>query len=291
MRSPRRILRGLLRRLAHRLAPSELETALRFLERPKNPIFPRRNVEVVREVPRASVLVLAPHPDDEAIGMGGTLAMHVENGSTVTVLYLTDGGGVGGDREALVAVRRMEARDVGKELGIRQIFWENPDTRLTNDAQNVRALVEVIEESKPALLYAPSIFDTHYDHFATNGVLAGALGELRGLEALVLGYEVWDTIPFANYLVDVSAVIERKDGLLAHYRKPHESTDFTGLCRKRANVHYVLQVNSERASAERGYAEAFLRFDGDTWRELFRAWVETLREQGNDLPTHLTTGG
>ncbi len=291
MRSPRRILRGLLRRLAHRLAPSELETALRFLERPRNPIFPRRNVEVVREVPRASVLVLAPHPDDEAIGMGGTLAMHVANGSAVTVLYLTDGGGAGGDRDSLVAVRRMEARGVGEELGIRQIFWENHDTRLTNDTQTVRGLIRVIEETKPALVYAPSIFDTHYDHFATNGVLAGALKELDGLEATVAGYEVWDTIPFANYLVDVSAVIERKDGLLAHYKTPHESTDFTGLCRKRANVHYVLHVNSARASAERGYAEAFLRFDAGTWRELFRTWVRTLRDQKNDLPTHLTAGG
>ena len=39
----------------------------------------------------APVLILSPHPDDEAIGMGGTLCKHLDNGSDVTVLYLTDG--------------------------------------------------------------------------------------------------------------------------------------------------------------------------------------------------------
>ncbi len=287
MGSMRRIYYRALRKLARRLAPPEVTQALDFLRQPKNPIFPRRPMLVARSVPKARVLVLAPHPDDEAIGMGGTLTLHAENGSSVCVLYLTDGGGVGRERERLIAVRHEEARAVGSDLGLRQIFWENRDTELTNDGPTVDALVKVLEDLRPEIVYAPSIFDTHYDHFATNGVLAGALEKSPSLDVSVAGYEVWDTIPFANYVVDVSGVQARKEALLARYATPHETTDFTGLCRRRASVHYTLHVDSERAAAERGYAEAFLRFDRDGWRELFGDWVRVLRSHGNDLPTHL----
>jgi LmbE family N-acetylglucosaminyl deacetylase len=276
-----------LRKLARRLAPAEVTQALDFLAQPANPIFPRRPLVVARSVPRARVLVLAPHPDDEAIGMGGTLALHAANGSSVCIVYLTDGGGVGGDRARLIAVRRAEAEAVGRDLGLRQVFWENRDTELTNDARTVAALAELLRELSPEIVYAPSIFDTHFDHFATNGVLAGALAATPALDATVVGYEVWDTIPFANYVVDVSAVQGQKDALLARYVTPHETTDFTGLCRRRASVHYTLHVNSERAAAERGYAEAFLRFDREGWRELFAGWVRVLRARGHDLPSHL----
>jgi LmbE family N-acetylglucosaminyl deacetylase len=281
-----------LRKLARRLAPAEVTQALDFLSQPANPIFPRRPLVVARSVSRARVLVLAPHPDDEAIGMGGTLAMHAANGSSVCVVYLTDGGGVGGggvggERERLIAVRRAEAEAVGRDLGVRQVFWANRDTELTNDARTVAALSELLRELAPEIVYAPSIFDTHFDHFATNGVLAGALAATPAVDATVAGYEVWDTIPFANWVVDVSEVQARKDALLAHYVTPHETTDFTGLCRRRASVHYTLHVNSVRAAAERGYAEAFLRFDREGWRELFAGWVRVLRARGHDLPSHL----
>jgi hypothetical protein len=37
------------------------------------------------------ILVIAPHPDDEVIGCGGTVRLHRQLGHTVTILYLTDG--------------------------------------------------------------------------------------------------------------------------------------------------------------------------------------------------------
>ena len=286
----RRIARGVLRRLVNKLAPPEAVTALRFLGGPSNPIFPKRNVQVVATVPQAKVLVLSPHPDDEAIGMGGTLAMHVANGSEVAVLYLTDGGGIGEEgeeRRELVRTRRAEAEAAGRDLGIRQIFWDQRDTKLTNDARTVDALVELLREMQPSFVYPPSFFDSHHDHFATNQVLVDALGVLPRLEASVAGYEVWDTIPFANYLVDVSAVIENKDAMLAHYATPHRYTDFTDLCRHRAAVHFTLHVDSERRHVGKGFAEAFLRFDAATYRELHLRYVRALRADRSEQPAHL----
>ena len=287
-----RLARGALRRLAHRLAPPELSTALKFLRSEGGVAFPRRNVEVVAALPRARVLVLAPHPDDEAIGMGGTLAMHLAGGSEVTVLYLTDGGGpVEEGREELVRVRRAEAEALGRDAGVRQVFWDRPDTRLADDAATVQLLVALLRELRPELVYAPSLFDHHYDHFTTNQILADALAALPELEATVAGYEVWDNVPFPNWLVDVSAFVGRKEQLLAHYATPHRYTDFTRLCRQRSSVYYTLYVNSEIQHAEHGFAEAFLRFDAAAFRRLQAGYVAALRADRSELPRRLAGGG
>jgi len=286
-------LRSLARRFAVRLArsiaPTEVETALRFAESRSFAAFPKRNVQTVSEVPVGRVLILSPHPDDEAIGMGGTLRKHLDNGSDVTVLYLTDGGGLEEPREKMRAVRRAEAEALGAATGARQVFWTNEDTRLTNDAATVDEMVALLRELRPEHIYTPSIFDHHYDHFSTNQILVDALDRLDDCDASVSGYEVWDDIPFPNWVVDISAEAEAKDALLGFYPTPLSYTDFVQLCRSRTSVHFALYVTSERSRAARGFAEAFLRFDPRTYSELQHAWVRALRADGNDLADHLQT--
>jgi LmbE family N-acetylglucosaminyl deacetylase len=288
MASPlKRLARGTLRRMVNKYAPPEVATAIKFLRARSNPIFPKRNIQVVGEVASGPVLILAPHPDDEAIGMGGTLCKHIENGSDVTVLYLTDGGGLGEDRHAQVQARRAEARSLAESLGFKQIFWDNRDTRLTDVRSNVDELVRILKETRPAEVYAPSIFDTHFDHFATCRILARAIQEFPSLEAMICGYEVWDNIPFPNYVVDISACAEKKARALLHYSIPLSYTDFERLCRYRNSVHYTLHVNSEIEAASKGYAEAFLRFEPGTYVNLLASYVQALREDKSELPSHL----
>ena len=40
---------------------------------------------------REQVLVIAPHPDDETLGCGGSIALHDDRGDNVAVLWLTSG--------------------------------------------------------------------------------------------------------------------------------------------------------------------------------------------------------
>ena len=237
---------------------------------------------VEREVPGDPVLLLAPHPDDEAIGAGGTLLAHRAAGSPVHVLYLTDGGGIGEGRGELRDVRRQEAREAGAKLGAQQTFWDHADTELTNDAATVGALVELLANLRPGRIFAPSFFDTHYDHFATGQILVDAVGQ-SGWSGTICGYEVWDAVPFPNYLVDVSPHVEDRDAVLACYRTPHATTDFTKLCRYRSSVHYTLFVNSHKDRADLGFAEAFLRFDATTYCDMQRAYVESLKQARSPL--------
>ena len=70
--------------------------------------FPHKNIHISDSAPDGKVLVLSPHPDDEAIGMGGALSMHLENKDPVTVLYMTNGKGAGVSNGELIDIRRKE---------------------------------------------------------------------------------------------------------------------------------------------------------------------------------------
>ena len=56
--------------------------------------------------------VIAPHPDDEVIGAGGTLALHARQGDRVHVLVAFDGAA------ALPGVEGVVRLEVGKSVGL-----------------------------------------------------------------------------------------------------------------------------------------------------------------------------
>jgi len=244
--------------------------------------FPLKNLTVVSAAPPGTVLVLAPHPDDEVIGPGGALYLHLKNEDPVTVLYLTDGrGGIASDTD-LVAIRRREAKAIGKEHGLNQIFWDIPDTTLTSNSGTVAALKQVLKKIRPDFIYLPSFFDRQHDHFAANQLLADTLRDLEDSAVTILGYEIWDNISYPNYIVDISDIFEMKASMMRQYETPMRSTDFVALFRHRNALHYSLFVNSAYREPE-GYAEAFCRLDARQYVTLFNKYVETLKETHNPL--------
>ncbi|MFQ5615234.1 MAG: PIG-L deacetylase family protein [Anaerolineales bacterium] len=295
-------IKSLVRKSLFRIATPELMIALKHLRAKyskthieKKP-FPQRNLHATNSVPARKVLVLSPHPDDEAIGLGGALSMHIENQSEVTVLYLTDGRGPGAaesnslsaaaELPKLAIVRRKEAESIGDDYPINQIFWEIKDNHLTNDSETVSALVDVLTNVQPELIYLPSFFDHHYDHFSANQVLVDALNKFPHSRMTILGYEVWDNTPFPNHILDISAHFEQKAKILSYYKTPLKYTDFIKLCRHRNALHYLLYVDSLDKQPE-GYAEAFYRLDSITYRRLFDENLQALKEHRSLLPSHL----
>lgn len=277
-------LAGLLGRWLGRLsrsAPAAWRSVLGHLAGPA--AFSTTGVEIARELGPERVLVLAPHPDDEIIGPGGTLIRHLEVGGEVTVVYMTDGG-AGGDDDELVRTRRREAEAVGRELGLEQVFWTHPDTRLDPGAAEPE-LRRLLARLRPEAVYVTSYFEHHYDHYAANATLARAL-EACGVEPSVRGYEVWDNLPAPNWVVDVTAQLERKIEAMATYETPMLYTDFAELFRHRGALHYLLHIDSGRAEPE-GSAEAFLRSSAREFCGGFARWDARLREAGSPLPTHL----
>lgn len=166
-------------------------------------------------LPKGSWLVLAPHPDDETFGMGGTLLLAKAAGISVDIIFVTDGG-KGGDQENLVNTREHEAQKVADKLGIRNIyFWRETDRELIPSQHLIIKLSQFIKLQEPATFFFPSPSEPHPDHRIT-AVLAWESLRLSGFRATPISYDI-SVQGHTNYLIDISDVITDKRDLMAEY--------------------------------------------------------------------------
>jgi len=112
-----------------------------------------------------NVLVIAPHPDDEALGCGGAMARMVDEGQTVTVAIVTKGTPL--FPAAQVRRVRAEARRAGKELGVQTLlFLDLPVTTLHLIAEHKlnKTFRDLIRKVEPDTVFLPFPGDRHEDH-------------------------------------------------------------------------------------------------------------------------------
>lgn len=111
-------------------------------------------------------LVIAPHPDDEVLGVGGTIASLANAGWEVSVLIATRGEPPLFSEESVASTRR-EAAEAHRILGVKETFHLTlPAARLdTIPHGEVNAQVgEVVRKVQPKLLFIPFNGDIHLDH-------------------------------------------------------------------------------------------------------------------------------
>lgn len=118
------------------------------------------------------VLVIAPHPDDAELGMGGAILKFKEEGLAVGVLDLTDGeptphGSPAIRAEEMTAATAVLGLDWRENLGLRNRFLEP-----TLDAR--KQLAEVFRRVRPRWLFAPYWTDAHPDHIAATQLVDAA---------------------------------------------------------------------------------------------------------------------
>ena len=167
------------------------------------------------------ILVIAPHPDDEVLGCGGTIALWAARGAEVHVLVVFDGANGDPDERFIafdyVGRRQREARAGGRALGVTDYtFWGLPEGHLATEAEieaGAQRLSEFISEFKPQVVLAPWAGDAHQDHQtvsqAVSRVVDRATGEGAAEEFDVWGYEVWSPL-IPDHLIDVSDVWPNK---------------------------------------------------------------------------------
>ena len=165
------------------------------------------------------VLALIPHPDDETIGCGGSLALHAEAKDPVKIVIMTDGSQGGDDtcdRDGLIAQRKSEARLACGCLGVDDIeFWGYADRRLAGAPGALRRLIKLLEQYRPSLIYAPSPLEFHPDHRACCYLLNDALRSFVP-DCHIAFYEINQPMR-VNRLVDIDPVLDKKKRALAVY--------------------------------------------------------------------------
>jgi LmbE family N-acetylglucosaminyl deacetylase len=170
------------------------------------------------------VLVLAAHPDDEVLGMGGTIALHAAvRGDEVRVVCLTDGSSTQypGD-EARRGQKNDEAHRAAAALGVSDyVHLDLPDMRLDTLAHvDVNRVVEEqIRDVRPAVVYTAHP-DVNHDHRAIFDSVAVATRPVPGQPVRrVLTYAPTSSTEWTpaatnwfvpNWFVDITETLERK---------------------------------------------------------------------------------
>ena len=178
------------------------------------------------------VLVIFPHPDDEAFGVSGTIASHVNMGTPVTYACLTlgeMGRNMGNppfaNRETLPAIRKHELKEAARVLGIsdlRMLGYRDKTVEFENPTKLIGQITEMIEELNPSLIisFYPG-YSVHPDHEATGEAVVQAVKDLpeakRPKLHLVAFSKNSSELGEADIVHDISAVADQKlDAIKAH---------------------------------------------------------------------------
>lgn len=142
------------------------------------------------------LVVIAPHPDDEAIGAYTLMARLRRRGVTVRVVVVSDGAASHPNsriwpRRRLVAERRRESRRAVRRIGVAAgavTFLNLPDGRLHTRADPARrGLARALGHGGSALIALPAASDDHPDH----RIVAACVAALCRPGLRRLAYPVW----------------------------------------------------------------------------------------------------
>lgn len=212
-----------------------------------------------------SMLVIAPHQDDEAIGCGGALALQVRSGQKSVVMILEDGAGeydqVSMKRDALRDLRNNESRSAAEVIGAEEPIFLNSEDLRKDIEKLVVAMKSVIREREVDAIFVPFVLDGNMDHKVCDVIVAKALKELnRPLR--VFQYEVWgNCIP--NVVVIIDKVIQQKDAMLSCFRFANAAFDYAHAT-KGLNMMHSRLLPSGKAK----YVEAYFETPREEFIEL-----------------------
>lgn len=186
-------------------------------------LFARPRAARISPTGNDRMLVIAPHPDDETLGCGGTIAGHARAGDRVEALIVTDGGGSRAGGHGREEMRRLRAREAGAAIAhltpLPPILLGLPEGDWAADDLHPLLRAE-FERVRPGIVYAPSVVDFHPDHLRTAAATARALSALAVPPRAVRVYEVQVPLTpiLVNALSDIRATLGAKRRALSEYR-------------------------------------------------------------------------
>ena len=252
------------------------------------------------------VWVLAPHPDDEVFGPGGTLLYYRDQGARIDVTVVTDGAGYScshpddSSRQRVLGQRQKESRDALSTLGLAAPeFWDYADRSLVNHVHQIAVKIQTrlelcAETEEPiGVLLVPGVHEIHPDHAALARATilalqrlhttleakpAGASGNRRHIPDLLM-YEVGAPM-MPNLLVDISPYWLEKQKAMRCFVSQSQQQDYArhieGLNAYRAYYlgKQVLHAEALRWIKAHEFEAAFAEHDPQLSRGIF--WHEEI---------------
>jgi bacillithiol biosynthesis deacetylase BshB1 len=174
----------------------------------------------------AKILIVGPHPDDQELGMGGTIAKLTSQGHDVLLLDVTSGEPTPfGSPE----VRANESAAAAEILGVKRTTINLPNRFVEHTIPARHAVAAVIREHQAEIIFAPYFEDAHPDHVATSRIVEDARFDAKITTIDIAGepiYPKWlfyyyathlRIIPNPSFLIDTTGFAEQKRASIVAY--------------------------------------------------------------------------
>jgi len=178
------------------------------------------------------VIAIAPHPDDETLGCGGTILRHKDEGDEIhwlIVTAITDDLGYSPEK---ILDRSIEVKKVNDAYGFSAFHQCGLPTTMLDTipmSEIVRKISNIFQEIKPNIVYLPYRGDVHTDHHIVFDAVSACLKWFRYPSVKrVLAYETLSETEFAlnpesnpfrpNVFMDISAFLEKKIDIMKMYK-------------------------------------------------------------------------
>lgn len=191
---------------------------------------------------KKKILFVAPHPDDEVIGCGGTLIKFKKIKSDINIVYIT----LGSNNKKKNELRKKEAHNVCSKMGWNCYFLNQ---NLNYTSWDNLEFKNIISKIKPDVIFIPSIFDDNIEHKQSNFFLCDSISNIS---SEIWQYQVYSS-HLVNTLIDITDEIQMKKKIIKIYNSQMKTRDWS---------HFSLGLNA--------WNSRFLGTKGKkTWVEMF----------------------
>ena len=173
-----------------------------------------------------NILIVGPHPDDQELGMGGTIARLAGQGHRIVLVDMTNGEPT---PHGTVETRAMESAKAASILGVTRQTLEFPNRMLTHSIEARHAVAGIIRTHQAQIVFLPYFEDAHPDHLATTRIVEDARFDAKLTKIDLPGDPIYPKWMFYYYcthlrhvanpsfLMDISGFEERKrEAILAY---------------------------------------------------------------------------
>ena len=226
-----------------------------------------------------SMVVVAPHHDDEVIGAGGVILLQRKARGEVRVVITQDGGDEhaedGRTRAAQIRLRETEALAAAEIMDLPEppTFLRMQTLQGKEQEELADSLEAILLASKADIVLSPFLLDYNHHHQLTNYALAEALSRLHR-PPRVWGYEVWG-LAIPNIIVNIDEVADIKFSALRAYGSQLAGRDY---------VQGVTGLNMFHASSlgagECRFAERFFDIPGSDFVRVVKD-IQQATQDGN----------
>jgi len=176
------------------------------------------------------VLVVAPHPDDETLGCGGTLLKHKANNDTLFWLIATTMHAGLGLSDSRMIARKNEIKAVSENYGFSSVFqldFPAAAIETLSMASLVSEFMNVFQKVWPEIVYLPHQHDIHTDHGIVFKAAAACIKWFRCPSVKkILCYETLSETEYSvsntgrfqpNVFIDITPYLEQKIATMELY--------------------------------------------------------------------------